>query len=647
MSRIITSLLALALMATPLLAHGGQYKGPSDAGNAGSQQGGTVAPPTNPGGAAAPGPGAATSGAASTGGARTSTGRVARGGSGRKGATTSAGADVNDKGFEIWEFWWENNKDRYLNLKDRLVKTSNVSGSPGLLTGRGKKRNTASSRRPTRNLIDNEVIPALQSLLKSSDDMNILDSAVLALGRTTDSVLADEVLEASIPLISHTQLSVQSSTALALGVLGSPAAVPTLQDILQDSSAGRRLAGGGNIHWLVRAFSALSLGLLKDDAGIDALMDITSRLPDTDRDIKICSIVGMGLVGADHPRAGDINAFLVEQLQNKRLDPLIKSFIPTSLGKLGRHESTPALLAAFTDRDEDNLVIQSSAIGLGQVATPQDTDVVETLTDYVKEGRDVQTRHYSLISLAQIGARDEAADPASEFHAELRDMLFKEIAGKGKQKAQRSWGALAGAIYSMPHPDMQPQFVDRIIVAYEDESDPSFKSAFAIALGLLNATSAGDVIYEDFSSMKEQDFRGYAGVALGFLQYDEAAEALRGLCKNKATVPTLRLQAATGLGLMSDTQAVDTLITTLEGAQTLGVSSAVAKALGLIGDQDSIEPLKAIASDESAKKLTRAFACVALGIVGEKTDLPWNAAISANNNYRAKTESIEEVLDIL
>ena len=460
-------------------------------------------------------------------------------------------------------------------------------------------------------------------------------------------MLAEDVLEAALPLLGHNELSVQSSTALALGVLGSSTAVPTLQDILQNSSSGQRLTGGGNVHWLVRAFAALSLGLIKDDAGVDALIDVANRLPDTDKDIKICAIVGMGLIGADHPKAGEVHTFLAEQLKNKRLDPLIKSFIPTTLGKLGRHESAGHLLEAFTDRDADNLVVQSCSVGLGQVAQPTDADVIKALIDYVKEGSDVQTRHFSIISLAQIGARDENADPDGEFHADLRDLLFKEIAGKGKQKSHRSWGALAGAIYTRPHPDMQPQFVDRIIAAYEDESDPSFKSSYAIALGLLNATSAGDMIFEDFSRMKEQDFRGYAGVALGFLQYDEAAESLRGLCKNKATTPTLRLQAATGLGLMSDTQAVGTLITTLEGAETLGVSSAVAKALGLIGDQDSIEPLKAIAVDDSAKKLTRAFACVALGIVGEKTDLPWNAAISANNNYRAKTESIEEVLDIL
>lgn len=647
MRTFLSVLLAAVLVATPVFAHGGQYKGPSDAGSGSAGQGGTVAPPTNPGGAAAPGPGAAASGGASSGASRTGGGRVARGGSGRRGAVTSAGAGEDAKGFEIWEFWWENNKDRYLNLKDRLNTTSNVSGSPGLLTGRGRKNKSSSTRRPDQNQIDNEVIPALKSLLTTEDDFNILDSAVLALGRTTDISMADDVVEAAIPLLSNSNLSVQSSTALALGVLGSPTAVQNLQEILQDSSAGRRMTGGGNIHWLVRAFSGLSLGLLGEDTGIDSLMSVVERLGDTEKDIKICSIVGLGMIGSEHPKATEVQEFLLAQLDDRRLDPLIKSFIPTSLGKLGLPSSVPALLESFADRDTDNVVLQSVAIGLGQLADLDDTEAFDTLLKYLREGRDAQTRHFAIISLAQIGARDEDFDAHKDIHDDLYDQLAKEIQGKGKQKSHRSWAGIAAAIYSKQHPETQPQVIDRLVAAYDDESDPSYKSAYAVALGLLNATSASDMIFNDFNRLMDQDFRGYAGVALGFLQYDEAADALRGLCQNKATTPTLRLQAATGLGLMSDTQAVATLIETLEGAQTLGVSSAVAKALGLIGDRDSITPLKNIAMKDGKNPITRAFACVALGLVGEKTRLPWNAVISSNNNYRAKTPSIEEVLDIL
>lgn len=646
MRRLASVVLTLGLAALPAFGHGGQYTGPGDSTGADSSSGGAVAPPTNPGGSAAPGPGAAASGGAATATARTATGRVARGQSGRKGATSGGQQATTTKSYEIWEFWWENNKARFLNLKERLIKQTSVSGSPGHLTGRGKRNaGGADSRRPTRSMVNNEVIPSLIELL-NEDNRDILDSAVLALGRTADEAMADEVIRAAMPLLQHSELSVQSSSALALGVLGSPKASQALQDVLRDDSAGRRLTGGPS-NWLVRAFAALSLGLIGDETAVPALMDMVDRLPDSDKDIKICSIVGLGMLGPDHPSTADVRAFLVDKLDDRKLDPLIKSYIPTALGKLGDPGSIETLLETFTDRDTDNLVLQSSAIALGMLASMEQTDVIEALSAYVEEGRDEQTRHFSIISLGQIGARDEDPAAHAEAHDALFDLLGKEIAKKGKSQNHRSWAALSAAIYSRGQEEKQPDFISRIKAAYDKESDPSFKGAFAVALGLLNDQNSAQDIFDDFNKRQETDFRGYAAVALGFMQHTDAADALRGLCQNKTTTPTLRLQVAIGLGLMSDTQAVPVLIDTLDQATTLGVSSAVAKALGLIGDRDSISPLRKIATDDSVQKITRAFACVALGIVGEKTDLPWNAAISANNNYRAQVPSIQEVLDIL
>jgi len=70
-------------------------------------------------------------------------------------------------------------------------------------------------------------------------------------------------------------------------------------------------------------------------------------------------------------------------------------------------------------------------------------------------------------------------------------------------------------------------------------------------------------------------------------------------------------------------------------------------ALGQVGDTRAIEPLRALLENTKNKDLARAFAVVALGIIGEKTPLPWNAQISANCNYGASTVALFEVLDIL
>ena len=76
----------------------------------------------------------------------------------------------------------------------------------GFRVGRGTRNTTAPSRRPDRHTIDTEVIPTLLALLAEEDDADILDSAVLALGRTTDDALAAQAAEAAANLLTNEAL---------------------------------------------------------------------------------------------------------------------------------------------------------------------------------------------------------------------------------------------------------------------------------------------------------------------------------------------------------------------------------------------------------------------------------------------------------
>jgi hypothetical protein len=43
----------------------------------------------------------------------------------------------------------------------------------------------------------------------------------------------------------------------------------------------------------------------------------------------------------------------------------------------------------------------------------------------------------------------------------------------------------------------------------------------------------------------------------------------------------------------------------------------------------------------------RGFAAVGLGLLAEKTDLPWSSRFTIDSNYRAKTAALIEIFDIL
>jgi HEAT repeat protein len=511
-------------------------------------------------------------------------------------------------------------------------------------------------RRPDPALISADVMPALLQLAKKEKDKDILDSSILAMARASEAQDVDVVIETIVPLLGHKELSVQTSAALSLGVLGDRKSAPMLLALMADTREGRKLAGRrGRVPDMTRAFAALSLGLVNDADAVPFLCDLVANTPDSEVDVKVCAIVALGLM--DNAHSDDAFMFLLERLEDRKLDAIIKSYVPTSLARLagrqGDYDSSAlaTLLRVFSDRDTDNLVRQSVAIALGQLgavthAEMDDNDVVRALVDRVEQGKDAMTRQFCLISLGQIGKRDEAAQDHLDVHEVLRDLFGREISAP-RSPESRSWAAMAAATYASGQPSSRGHFADRVGAAYEDESNPQHKGAFALALGILGATSYGPRIIEDFSRSDDEDFNGCAALSLGMLDHRAAAPELRRAFESKSISPTYGMRLATALGLMADRAIIDTLIETLQTSRSLTVNSAVAKSLGMIGDASAIGPLKEIATNKRVSDLTRAFACVALGMICERTEIPWNAQIARDNNYVATVPSIAEILDIL
>ncbi len=631
----------LAGLAETAAAHGGQYKGPSNAGG-----GGGAAPkgaPSSGGGGASLGGGGPGAGAPSSG----STGAPSRGsGSARGGRSRSSASAAVSMGYDGWEFWWESNRDRYITLKERVGRTVSQPGSPGRLTARGG-RAAVSSERPDQTMIDQRIIPALEQVSKTADDRDILDSTVLAMGRSASPLTHDAAYEAAVSLLAHRELSVQSSAALSLGVLHATQAWPLLTGLVADDSAGRAAVGGGNVPWLVRSFACLALGLIGDARSVRTLMSTIDTLPDSERDVKASAIAALGLLPRSNALASTAESFLGSVLEKAELDPHIRSYIPTTLGKMGSASSIAPLLACFKDDHTENVVRQSAAIGLGQLSRMGDVSVLDALTGYISGGRDQQTRHFALISLAQIGGRD--LDPSQHLpgHASLLKTLLREMGTKASSHSHRSWSALAAAIYGREMHTATPKIIEAIREGFQRERDPSFRGAFAISLALLDDQSSRTLIHEEFSRSHQEDFQGYAGEALGLLRHREASLELLKLCADRSISPSFRLKTATSLGLMGDRQAVPVLMQTLDEAGSLGGLASAASALGLIGDQTAVDPLLEMAADQAGRAASRAFACVALGLLGERSALPFNERLKAHNNYLAQLPSIAEVLRIL
>lgn len=632
-------------------AHGGQYRGPGDSvpptegpgpGTGGPNTGGPVT--GGPGGPVTPGGGR---GPTTPGG-----GPVVPGGGGPpRGPVTSAGGKKNKptEGFEQWQFWWENNKDPYLNLKASLAGGAVKSGSAGFLAGMGRREESETSNRPSASEAQQQIVPVLKSMLKEKD-ADIVDSAVLALGRIVKSESADTVLEDIKSVLGNSNPTAQQAAVLSLGVLGSTSAIPTLTDVLNDTPAGRQLMNEkGSIQDLPRSFAAIALGMIGDKSTIPTILDVIKKEKDSEIDLKGSAILALGLFKEGRQ---DIVKELSELLKNDTLDRNVRAQIPIALGRLESDAipTVPALRELILAKKTDNLLVQSCVIALGQLAAPEDKEVQKVLFDQIKDGSDEQSRHFSFIALAQIGDRaiKQSLEGNDEMLKGLNKFLLKEVTDPDT-KTHQPWAGIALGLLGRAYPDSAEQrslITSKVLDQFEKSSNPSYKSAFAISLGLLKANVAAETIFKEMSKTNDRNLKGYLAVSLGMMRHREAIETLRGLVLDDAD-DKMRLQVATSLGLMGDSGAVATLLDSLKKASTLNVTSSLARALGLIGDRQAVQPLVSLVNDAKSPGLARAFGCVALGLLAEKTALYWNTPLSVNSNYRTVIPAQYEILDIL
>ena len=639
----------LLFAAAEASGHGGTYRGPPGG------DGSTPGPGGPNSGGPPPGPGTGTGGLPPG----LLTFNPPNGNKGPRGSGRARGRKkrVGDEGFEQWHFWWEQNKDGFLELRSRLVSSPGAfgggrieSGSNGFLNGAGRREVTRRTSQVTAAEAEQKLLPVLRSVL-SEDNPEIVDSAVLAMARMTriDGGAAESVLAEIKAALTSKHASVRQSAVLSLGVLGRFEAVPLLIEVMNDSRRGREALGVSTVQSLSRAFAAFSLGLIGEPRSIRSLCRVIESQPDSEVDVRSAALLALGLFANGRD---EVVPFLLEQLNNRQMDRLTRAQIPISLGRLGTaaEPAVPALLKELRSKKSDICVRESCVIALGQLGRLDDEDVLNLLFDTVLEGRQAQERHFALIALAEIGARAAAQDvaTASETLNRLSVFLLRQLTDS-KRGTHLPWAAISTALLGRelePGTPTRITMETKLLEAFEGTNNPTHKAGVAVALGLLKVNSAGNSLYKELNESRDSYLRGYLAVSLGMLQFEGAREGMRALLLGNED-PQLRFQVATALGLMADRKAVEALLDTLQDAQTLAEVSSVSTVLGLIGDRSVVNELSTLVTDKGANSMARAFACVAIGLIGEKSSLPWNAPLSTHGNYRTSVSALYEVLDIL
>jgi HEAT repeat protein len=569
-----------------------------------------------------------------------------------------------------WQVWWEFNKDPLLE-KLAVEATLPITGSDEFYLGSTRRRFTRDTQRASDVDRKDRIAAALAEVLRTANNRDLTTAAMIALakvGLDPDGVKMKDLFEKRL---ADGDQEVRESAALALGISGQEAAVQPLVDLLTDTAAGRKLAGG-EVPDRTRTFAAWGLGLLAHRSGElavkqrvhDALLAVLHDKDQKSRDLRVGVIEGLGTFGIVANSAekrlvwqttAELWAYYDRDLGKG--DQLVQAHVPIAVARLlGRgtsneHQKAKQRLIAelFAKQSRHNAMHQSAAMALGTMCVhpeenEEDAAFCNDLLRYYKDGTDQLTRFFCLLSLGRIGGDQNRSALLSVWRGANRAIERPWVAlGLGliaRQRAQADGGTVDEEVGRL----LRDEFADTHTF--------DALSALALAVGLTGYEPAADVLIPHLEDGHKNDqLVGYCAVALALLDHHPAANALVTLMQESKRRPFVLQQCAIALGRLGDVRVVPLLQEMLQDSDSTAVLSSVAMALGEVGDRRSIDPLIKTLQDRERTFLAKAFAAVALGGIGDKDPLPWNTLLASGMNYMATVDTLTNgstgVLDIL
>jgi len=667
MNRILLALLcAFGLTAPVAFAHGGSFRGPNGGIPPGLREPSDPEPPpppptdpVPPGGPITPtdpnGPVTPDDDANPTpGGSTPPAPEGPSAGPRPKSPATKTGLTMDS-----WRFWWSYNNDRILNLKSHIYSTQVSSSSAFHFLTRQDEANRRNPQRPTMNAVVNKIVPALmRSLERPRDHEDIHGGALVALGKigAPDAIKLFEAAANNRYKTSGKGIAIKfgyqavESAVLGLGLL------PDLDERTKAEAREVLLAilDNDKMRSRERAWAAVSLGMQRDSAAVRPLWErLTYKYTGKDKvNVPAGILCGLGLIGDESIRL-DLEAALISgKIEKTELSNTTRSYVAYAIGKIGSSESVGALAKVLKSRRFSRLVKRSVAIALGTCGAnaegPDKAIAVSALKRYLsKSGGDMSGENFAIIALSQIGTTDA-----------LNHLLHLADAGKYGQRPYAALGLATHVWYvDRAHDAKQGEPMDtalrarikaRLTKLSNKYKDTGTKAAFLLSRGLLRDKTVVEQCVKLVSRRGDPTLRGFCCVALGLVGVasEDVKDALRGALRERKSAD-LRRDAATGLGLLRDADAVKLLIDELNKSKSFAVQGQLITAIGTIGDHTAIDPLIEILDNTNRPAATRAMAAVGLGMIGDLLPVSRLSRLSENYNYRATVEDLDELLYIL
>jgi HEAT repeat protein len=597
------------------------------------------------------------------------------------------GEQVSDP--TAWQLWWSNNKDRYLHFANIDAGASRTSGNSWYL-GKGEKHNRIGGRLTPR-MIQEDLVPQLQKGIEVGGSNEYVKAAVLALGKIGGEANFATFNYLIRFFLSEGEPDLNNTAAFSLGVMADDRNLEFLTELARGSEVASKSLKGKKVPIEMRAFATYGLGVMaarSDDPELrrNVVATLVQLLEEENstNDLQVAAMVAMSLAplpfdakaevcicgtckveGANEHYQAQVTYLMRYFTADREFDATVRAHTATTLGRLVAHgqveapESMRSALAEIKGGVADILIeslqryarqpaiVQESAVlalGLAGDADNDDVDrwIRHELAKQAGHG-DPLAKRFALMALAEAGSRKgQGEDPwsgTSKTRAELMQRLSRG------NKAERAWAGLALGVFGY-HLDAMAQDldsgVDRALMhAARKARTADDLGALALALGLRRTIDAESMLLKKVENLKDPAARGHAALALGLMESRSSIESLQELLSTEDLNPTLQARCGLALGILGDSNVVETLVAKLKNSESIDEQAAIAQALGFLGDKRSIDALAELMLDTDAGYVkSRDNAVVALSFLADAQMTPWRSLLAHGCNYRAETPTL-------
>jgi HEAT repeat protein len=362
-------------------------------------------------------------------------------------------------------------------------------------------------------------------------------------------------------------------------------------------------------YWDVRAASAIALG--KVGLNVDRVRKVLEKATtDRDKNVQESAVLALGMLRARK------SAFRLRSiLGNKRNDHDLRSYAALALG-LMQDRANLQVIARMAKTERKDGVRAACVTALGLIG---DEAALKTLLD-VFTGRDeARIRALAVTSIGKIGVKEfRQRGRRTPIHL-VRYFEKKLLDKQTKDSIRQSLAMILGRFGD----ERSIEVLRKVVNFDRDKATRAFAllSLAQIKKDNVQKASVREFLRRVLRKEKNVTVRSYAALACGLSNDGEAAKILRGIFKSKDQ-HEVRAAAAVGLGMLRDGDSLPDLAMEIEKPRGGGdVRRFACIAMGLIGDKAASEYLNAILGKVNEPYL-RWSAAIGLAKLGDRSCLP-------------------------